>query len=387
MNRYPENLDILRKTMQGKINSLLLTLFVAVWGAILGCSGPAAHRVNVAAFQARPSYSSEESRGAVERSFGADKVRKEDYRIGPGDLIEVSVFEWELRGETRTASFRVAESGIISLPVVGDIQVGGLTVAEIRQHIEKELREGGYIKAPRVTVNVVEFRSKKVAVVGAVSSPGVYVLHENATTLLDVMSLAGGVAEEAGQVAHVTLGEKSKAGQENAKSDAQGDSASSTNADDAGESAAAKDRGPGEEVVSIDLYQLMEKGDMDLNMVLQDGDTVYVPKAKSISVLGYVERPGSFPLSRPIRVLDAIALANGVIEDKASPGACILKRRTDDGEKTIPLDLKRIARGKDPNMYLEPYDVVVVRQTSAKRVMSGVQDFFRYIFNFSYALN
>jgi polysaccharide export outer membrane protein len=358
-----------------------MPVFCCLVVIMAGCTGPAAHRVNVAAFAARPSYSNEQSRGAVRRSFEAGTVRNEDYRIGPGDLIEVSVFEWELRGETRTASFRVAESGIISLPVVGNIEVGGLTVAQVREHIEKELKSGGYIKAPRVTVNVVEFRSKKVAVVGAVNDPGVYVLHENATSLLDVLSLAGGVGDEAGQVAHVTLGEKSMNGQNEAEG------SPSEPGRPAGESAKEKRDTSNEQVVSVDLYQLLETGDMQLNMVLQDGDTVYVPKAKSISVLGYVEQPGSFPLSKPVRVLDAIAMANGIIEEKASPKACILKRNAADGEKTIALDLTRIARGKDPNQYLQPYDVIVVRQTSSKRVLTGVKDFFRYIFNFSYAVN
>lgn len=384
-------------------------MLMMIWAA--GCGTPAGHEVNKAAFEARPSYSDEASRNTVRQTFDRRQERQEDYRVGAGDVLEISIFEWELRGETRTAEFRVAESGIISLPVVGDLDVTDHSVAEVRRRIEDKLSSEGYLKEPRVTVNVVDYRSKRVGVVGAVNDPGVYVLRENATTLLQVLSLAGGVSDRAGQVAYVGLADRSVESEQDTdegpeesddseeksdNSEEESDEIEAGNGDGDTKTVELSEEGAqvveeagftGDEVVPIDLYQLLELGDMSLNMVLQDGDTVYVPRAKSVSVIGFVQQPGSFALTEPMRILDAIAMANGVIEQKASPGACVLKRQTEDGQKLIPIDLTQIAEGEDPNLYLRPYDVVVVRQTTVKRVYEDTMDFIRGIVGVGYSLN
>ncbi|GAB4347671.1 MAG: hypothetical protein Kow0099_29810 [Candidatus Abyssubacteria bacterium] len=317
--------------------------------------------------------------------------RSEDYRIGPEDVLEVTIFEWELREETKTVDVRVAESGSISLPVIGDIGAGEKTVAEVKRLIEDRLIDGGFIMEPRVSVNVKEFRSKKVAVVGAVMDPGVYTLRQNVTTLLDIVSLAGGLSDRAGHLLYVvrpSVAERLLPGPGTGLSEDRilqaavvenpGNPSSTANG--------ITDNSANGQVITVDLYELMEMGNLSLNVVLQAGDIVNVPEAKRFAVIGYVEEPGSFPLKKPTTVLEGIAMARGLKLPDASPRDCTLRRVTAEGEKIFHLDLQAISEGKKPNLYLQPDDVIEVGQTPGRKAVLGVLDGLRYIFKIGWSL-
>ena len=241
-----------------KIALKCLALALLAVCLVSGCRDYVVKDINDAAVALRTSRSDDVSRMLARRSAGMVKQRSEDYHVGPEDLLEVSIFEWELREETKTATFRIAESGIISLPVIGDIDVGAKTVGEVKGLIEARLKDGGFIKDPQVSVDIREYRSKRVAVVGAVNDPGVYTLRQNVTTLLEILSLAGGISERAGCTLYVI-----------------------------------RSKGPDPEeasekkIITIDLYELLEQGDLTLNMVLGDGDVLHVPEAAVFSVIGH----------------------------------------------------------------------------------------------------
>lgn len=344
---------------------ILLTLCVMAGGC--GTTGSELAIKAVAAQHI--SYTDDVSRQLALRSQGMLQERLEDYRIGPEDVLEITIFEWELREETKTVEVRVAESGIVSLPVIGDIEARGLTVAEIKNLTERRLVDGGFIRAPRVSIIVKEFRSKKIAVVGAVTDPGVYTLRQNVTTLLDILSLAGGVSENAGYLLYVT--------HTMPNSESVGPKTSAVKSDET----AMKD------IIAIDLYELMETGDLSLNVVLRNGDIVNVPEAKRFSVIGYVGEPGRFPLRKPTTVLEGIALAKGLKRTEASPRSCVLRRCTADGEIIIPLNLVSISEGEAPNLYLMPNDVIEVKQTGRRRVLLEALDTFKYLFSIGYVFN
>ncbi len=149
------------------------------------------------------SYTDEISRRLATGTFQRLPELYEDYRVGAEDVLEVSIFEWELREETKSVEIRVSETGLIGLPVIGDMNVKNRTVEEIKAKIEKRLKDWQIIPNPRVSVVVQQFRSKRVAVVGAVRDPGTYTIRRNVTTLLDILSLAGGPDARAGQVTYV----------------------------------------------------------------------------------------------------------------------------------------------------------------------------------------
>jgi polysaccharide export outer membrane protein len=362
---------------------------------LLGCSSVKVRSpVGPAAGAQYVSFSNDQSRQLAASTQYLLSERAEDYRIGPEDMLEVTIFEWELREETKTVDVRVAESGSISLPVIGDIEVGQKTVAEVKGMIEDRLVGGGFIMAPRVSVNVKEYRSKKVAVVGAVTDPGVYTLRQNVTTLLDILSLAGGLNDRAGNLLYVVRPSVSAqdflphtpgaapAEEQLLQAAATGNPGNPSRAGIGGRSA-VENHG---EVIAVDLYELMEMGNLSLNVVLQTGDIVNVPEAKRFAVIGYVGEPGSFPLKKPTTVLEGIAMAKGLKVPDASPGYCTLRRMTPEGEKIIPLNLQAISDGKAPNLYLQPDDVIEVGQTPGRKAFLGVVDGLRYIFNVGWSL-
>jgi len=300
------------------------------------------------------------------------EARGEDYRVGPGDVLEINIFELEKRDEFKTVEARVEESGEITIPIAGSLVAGGLTVDALVDVINRRLVEGEFIKSPRTNVTIKEFRSKKIAVVGAVEKPGEYMIRQNVTTLLDALGMAGGPTDQAGYELYVVK----------ASNDLQ-----SSRAGLNGAGGAMPNPGFDENTIAVDLITLMEEGALELNVALGNGDVVFVPRAKKFYVVGFVRRPGGFPLNQPMTVLEGIAMAEGLMEREASPSECALKRLTRGQEEIIPLDLVAIAMGEKPNFFLQPDDVIDVRQTAWRFVGLELLDFFKRIFHFGYDLN
>ncbi len=307
-----------------------------------------------AAAQAPVQFSDDVSRDLVRQTRRLLALQKEDYRVGPDDVLEISIFEWEMGEETKTIEFRVAESGIITLPVLGSIEAGNRTVREIQEDISGKLEKGGIIQNPRVAVSVKEFRSLRISVIGAVNAPGVYAIHENVTTLMDILPLAGGPSPDAGQAAHILR--------------------------------KASDQG-GSLKITVDMEELFERGNYELNPVLQGGDVVVVPPAPLIYVYGRVNGPGGFKLSRHMRVLEAVALAGGVAPLADTMNSVVIRKAKAGGEEFIPIDLGKVERGQQPNIYLQAGDLVNVPKSMAKSIFSEAWDVVRGIFTFTYQLN
>jgi polysaccharide export outer membrane protein len=308
---------------------------------------------------AAPSYTDDRTRILVIQSLRDIEKRNQDYLVGPEDLLEISIFEWELREETKTSLFRVSETGYISIPVVGLVNVGGQSIANVRKKIEDTFRSGGFIKDPRVSVDIKEFRSKKVSVVGAVKSPGTYTLRQNVTTILDILSLAGGLSDKAGYLAIVIRQP----------------------------SAGDKEPKQRKDTIPIDLFELIVKGDPSVNMVLGSGDVVNVPDAETYSVTGFVQKPGNYPLKRPTTALEGVAEAGGLVNKEALPTQAILRRKSATGEAVIPLDLAAITKGEAQNFYLQSGDLIEVPEDKAKRFLNRFVDAISNILNLNYVLN
>jgi len=343
--------------------SLLSAIFSVGVLFSTGCGGSKALPVTDESAAVRPSYTDRTSRILAEHTLAQLCQQDQDYRLGPGDVIEVNIFEWELSEKTKTVPARISQMGMVSLPMIGDLQATGRTVWDLKKQIEEKLQTGGYIRRPQVSVIIKEFHSKKIAVVGSVRKPAVYVIERNVTTLLDILSLSGGLTDQAGQMLYVIRRDPSAS---------------------ARESAAAKPT-----TITIDLHELMEQCNLSLNMVLRNGDIVSVPQAERFFVYGYVREPGAFNLSKPTTVLEAVAMAQGLDHDRGSPGYCMLKRRSTGGdEQLIPIDLEAIRKGKKPNLYLEPNDILDVRQTWLKGFELGVGKVFGGIgMGLGYSLN
>src|SRR5262245_33941544 len=250
-----------------------------------------------------------------------------EHPVGPEDLLEISVFE--IPDLNRTV--RVSEKGTISLPLLGEMEVKGLTAMQLEGRLREALSEQ-YLEDPQVSVFVREFGSKKVSVIGAVGNPGVYQML-GPRTLLQVLSEAGGLAKEAGSHLFVI---RALAG----------------GATDA---------------IPIKIDDLLTNHDPEVNLAINAGDVISVPVDRPIYIYvdGAVRTPGRLEelASRPISLLQAIAKAGGATERANLKEVQLLRRGKDGTQSDSRVNIKQIRQGKQRDPILEDGDVIVVAET------------------------
>jgi len=281
------------------------------------------------------------------------------YRVGRNDRIRIDVFGAEMF----SGEFRVEETGEISYPLLGGIPVEGNTPRELEALIESRLRET-YMKDPRVSIQVVEVQSHGVSVIGAVNSPGVYQV-TGRSTLLEVLALAQGLTETAGNTVHVLR--------------ANGDEAPMTDSALAGNldgSAEAPIGGIADDpnVVEVDLGALLDGGPGGDNIEVLPGDIVQVRPAGLVYVVGEVNRPGGFtvPSGGPVTVLQALAMAEGLGRTASASSAFIVRQGQGGARNEIPVDLEEVLEGSAPPPSLLPRDVLFVPSNRSKAWALGI---------------
>jgi len=250
-----------------------------------------------------------------------------DYRIGAKDLLNVSVFGLDELNKT----VRVSEDGKISLHLLGEVEVEGLTKTELEKKLSLLYGEK-YLQNPQVTVFIREYQSKRVSVLGAVKNPGPYELRGR-QTLLQIISQAGGLASSAGDEIIVIR---------------QHQDGTSTS-------------------LRISIEDLILNGDARLNIPLEPNDIVNIPVDKTvfIYVFGNVGKPGALAVKKSNipTLLQAIAQAGGFSE-RASKGGVLIKRKDKDGkEQQIKVNVKDIIKGKKLDIQLKENDVVYVPES------------------------
>lgn len=272
-----------------------------------------------------------------------------DYKLAAKDQITVTVYGQD----DLTRTVRVSQAGTITLPLLGEIQAAGVSPTELEKRIADGLR-GRYLVNPKVTVNVAEFQGRQFSVMGAVNQPGAYPLKTNQTTVLLALSEAKGVKDNADRVAYVLR---------------------------------AQPRPGEQQPVAVDLEALLRQGNPGHNVVVEAGDSVYVPEANTFYVAGEVEKRGAFVLRRDTTLSKALTEAGGVTK-RAATGEVKVVRALPTGEKTEvgPFDVKAVMGGdKSQDIPLQAQDVVVVPQSGSKAVAYGVLDFFKGLFSIGIA--
>jgi polysaccharide export outer membrane protein len=248
------------------------------------------------------------------------------YRIGPKDLIEIKVFEVpELNIERR-----VSAEGTINLPLIGDVPVQGLTDVELADRL-KALLEAKLLQRASVAVQLREFRSKPISVLGAVKQPGNLSL-SGRWTLLEAISAAGGLTDDHADKIYVLRRAA------NGLSDQ----------------------------IAIDVDDLMVRADPDANVPIVANDIINVPAKVEITVfcLGQVAHPGAvvFQSTERITLLTAIARAGG-LTDRASRTIQIKRRDHTGRDLELEANYRRIVSGKDADVTLQSGDVVIVKES------------------------
>lgn len=277
--------------------------------------------------------------------------RVDEYRIGPEDLLDITVFE----APELNRSERVSAAGEVSLPLLGAVHAAGLTPREMESVLQELLRRT-YMKDPHVGVFVHEMQSHSVSVFGAVKKPGVFQIR-GAKTVVELLSMAEGLAEDAGDTVRVMRGA------------ARGVMASDPGEDSPNEPGRTGLRPAAPETAEIALKQLLDSGDPAWNVLVYPGDVVKVTRAGIVYVVGEVKKPGGYLLksNENISVLQAIALAEGLTRTSAKGQARIIHTDEGTGQRSeTPIDLGRILAGRAADPLLQPKDIVFVPNSSAR---------------------
>jgi polysaccharide export outer membrane protein len=254
-----------------------------------------------------------------------NSVSSPNLLIGPGDLLEVNLYGMpDFKSEVRVSS-----GGEISLPLLGTVAVGGLSVEHAATQVEHSLSQKGLFNDPHVTVFVKEYATQGISVLGEVQRPGIYPLLGE-RKLYDAISAAGGTTPKAGATVLITH------------------------------------RNDSQHPLQVPLLTGAAKS-MKNTVPVEPGDTIVVGKAGVVYVVGDVHQPGGFVLENgnDITVLKAIALAQGTNPNAALDSARLI-RKTSEGPQEVPLSLKKIMAAKAPDPQLQPDDVVFVPGSPGK---------------------
>lgn len=279
------------------------------------------------------------------RGFTPELLRELEeyqYRVGPGDVLNIIVYDHpELTipaGSERSAEESgnlVHADGTVYYPYIGNLQVSGRTVGEIRRMLTTRLAD--FITDPQIEVNVAAFRSKKFYVSGEVATPGTQPITNVPMTVLDAISSAGGATDNANWHS-VTL---TREGQER----------------------------------QLSLYEMLKQGDLSQNFLMQPGDVLHIASAEdqNISVLGQVRNPGNITTGRErLSLTDALGRAGGVVETRAEPSGIFVIRGNPAGSDKMAtvyqLDISNaVALNMGTHFPLEPQDVVYVTSAPLAR--------------------
>jgi polysaccharide biosynthesis/export protein len=304
--------------------------------------------------------------GQLKQSLAGPVVNStaEDYRIGPQDLLEISVFE----APELNRAVRVSASGEISLPLLGAVQAAGLTPKAL-EFVLQELLRRSYMKDPHVSVFMKEMQSHPVSVFGAVKKPGVFQI-DGPKSLVEILSMAEGLAEDAGDTVIVMRGAGLPGAAQSALDDPPAESKPQSPA--AGASLATEEKDGN--TVETNLKNLLESGNPRYNVIVYPGDVVKVARAGVVYVEGEVKRPGGFMLktNENISVLQAVALAEGLTRTAARSRARIMRTDEATGTRTeIPINLDKILAGGLTDPILRPKDIVFVPNSTGKSAFYG----------------
>ena len=248
-----------------------------------------------------------------------------DYVIGAQDVLTITSYDQA----DLTGKFTVEADGTFTFPMIGRVRAGGSTLRQVEAQMKKQLKDEGYFNNPQITVWVETYRSQKIFIVGEVRTPGSYVLSGD-INLIEALARAGSTlptASDQALIVHPVAGG--------------GTAAPVLPADETPD-----------HIVRVDLRAL-QSGRAGENAALRDGDTIFVPRAKSVYVFGQVKNPGAYALQQKnTTVLQALSLAGGVT-DRGSTGRIKIARMVNGNKLELHVKLADI---------VQPGDTIIVQE-------------------------
>lgn len=262
--------------------------------------------------------------GAVAPSAAQDSapIETSAYRVGAGDVLAVEAYTHE----EISGSFAVEAGGDISFPLLGRIRVEGRTTSEIADDLEALLEKDYYVDV-QLQVEVEEYRSQPVTVLGEVSRPGTFYL-EGRTSLHKILAEAGGIKATAGAVIELRRLEASEQSSE--------------------------------PVVRVFETQSVATGEQGRDVILKPGDVVSVSAKQRYFITGEISKPGQYDLSPGMTLMQAISQAGG--QGKFASQTVEVHRGGEGEKEILAFDLSHIRKGKAPDPAIEAGDVLIIRR-------------------------
>jgi polysaccharide export outer membrane protein len=235
--------------------------------------------------------------------------------LGVGDVVKITVYQ----NPDLATEARLSENGQINFPLIGNVTIGGLSVAQAQARIEKMLRDGGFVLKPQVTIQTTLIKSSQISILGQVAKPGRYPIEIVGSKVSEMIAAAGGVVPGGADV--VTLvGNRS-----------------------------------GKPVkLDIDLPLVLQKGRADLDVPVENGDIIYVDRAPTFYMYGEVQRPGQLRLERDMTLMQALAQAGGLTPRGTERGIKVHRKDATGTDKILELKMN------DP---VERDDVIYVKES------------------------
>jgi len=215
--------------------------------------------------------------------------------LGPGDVVKASVYgSPDLAVETR-----VSESGTLTFPLLGEVQVGGLSTQQAEKKIGGLLEKGGYLKKAQVNLLITTLASQQVSVLGQVNKPGRYPV-DGPRKVLDLLALAGGINPEGGDMVSLV---RTRNGQTTRE--------------------------------TLDVVDMVRKGELNRDVEVAGGDIIFVERAPKAYITGEVQRPGPFRIERAMTVQQAVSAGGGLTIRGTQRGLQVARRDAGGGQRTI----------------------------------------------------
>ena len=289
---------------------------------------------------------------SVSVAMCAENGTSENYHLGAQDVIQITVLAG---GEIQVSTeLVVTGSGDINVPLIGNIQAVGLTQEELERAVRIPL-ELDYFVDPQVQVQIKAYHSLQYFISGAVKNPGMYELNFH-PTMMDLIAKAGGMAAGRGNIAYVLRGSKG--------ADTE-DLLAGTTDSEALETAIIK-----REPIRVNLLKLLDQGDVTENLVLESGDTVYIPLNKALNqsytkvyVEGEIKSPGVFDYQPGLTAFSACIMAGGFAKYAAPNRARVIRNTETGDQKIFKLNLEKVQRGDEADFSLEPGDRIFIPES------------------------
>lgn len=268
----------------------------------------------------------------------------EDYLLGPDDQLKIWALGFE--DEFKDKTIRVEPNGDIDLPVIGRIKVAGMTTMQLEAALTEKMKR--VVRRPQVSVEIADYGSQPVSVLGAVNQGGVHQL-KGRRTLAEILSMAGGLRPDAGPVIKITReAEFGPIPLANAVPDPSGRYS----------------------VAEVKVTDILGAKNPVENILIRPHDVIAIAPGETISVIGAVQKPGQFPMNThtSITVLEGLALAGGYGPQPQPQNARILRMVPGHPDRQeIAVDLRKITAGKSEDVALRPNDILLVPVSMPKR--------------------